>query len=126
MSEPTPIGRAKAIIRANPREYAAYRLGRERGFVDGYAQGWQDSPEGDPEAYDDSADKAAAYLLLAESALDDATLLARAQALGSLAATVATCDRELRAESSLHVRADIEAQREAAMVALRRLWGERC
>lgn len=118
MAEPTPIERAEALIRANPREQAAYELGRDLGFVDGYAQGWQDSPEGDPEAYDDSASKAAAYLLLAE--VESGTILPRAR---DIAARVAELDRLDAAHPGVWSQEDVRVERERLLGEIGRALG---
>lgn len=65
-----PVDRARVLIRANPREYAAYCLGREGGWVDAH----------DGDCPDHTADKAAAYLLLADVTPDPAKPYTRADA----------------------------------------------
>lgn len=62
MSEPTPIDRAEALIRANPREYAAYKVGAEREAFN--------SRDIEPTRL---VNASAAYLLLAETPPTDPT-----------------------------------------------------
>ena len=109
---PDPLTRAEALIRANPRERAAYQLGAYAALeANGFSR-----PVGKA---------AAAYLLLADVAIDDATLLARARAAGNTAQAIAALDHALSKEMNLQVRADIEARRATALAELRRVWGER-
>lgn len=103
-----PLTRAEVLIRANPRERAAYELG--------YAQGWQDSPGEDDEAYDDSASKAAAYLLLAD--VESGNILPRAR---DIAARVADLNALDRAHPGLASQEQVREERERLIAEIGRL-----
>ena len=110
MAEPTPTERAEALISANPRELAAYELGRADG-IDGYCM--------TPRAARAVEDKAAAYLLLADVAPDPTTLLRLADEMAGHARTYRAAIAALGFADVPMERAEHEGRRDRALAGMR-------
>ena len=110
MNEPTPIERAEALIRANPRERAAYEFGRAEGY---------DSARMTNQSARACGDAAAAYLLLADVAPDPTTLLHLADALADHARTYRAAIAALGFADVPMERAEHEARRDRALAGMR-------
>jgi hypothetical protein len=111
-----PITRAEALIRANPRERAAYEFGR----ADGY-----DSARMTNQSARACGDAAATYLLLAEVEPDPTTLLPRLRHLSTLLAQYDAATTALGYAVSLQDIGEHTAARDAAWAEIVRVWGER-
>lgn len=110
MSERTPIERADALIQANPLQRAARSLGFEEGWVTAM----------DGNCRDNTPDKAAAYLLLAEAAPDPTTLLPRAR---DIAARVTDLNRLDESHPGLWSQEQVREERERLLGGIGRLMG---
>lgn len=109
-----PLTRAAALIRANPRERAAYEFGRQ---VEAYNRS--------DIAPDRLVRAAAAYLLLAETPPDPATILPRLRQLVTLVQRHDAADRALSYAVGMTDVGDHTAARDAAWAEIVRVWGER-
>lgn len=111
MAEPTPTERAEALIRANPRERAAYEYGR--------AQAVSESSTATIVTRSIAANRAAAYLLLADVAPDDTTLLRLADEMAGLARTYRAAIAALGHADIEMERVEHEGRRDRALAGMR-------
>lgn len=100
MAEPTPIERAEALIRANPRDRAVYE----------FALAFTERRE---------QDAAAAYLLLADVAPDPTTLLRLADEMADLARTYRAAIAALGFADIKMEQAEHEGRRDRALAGMR-------
>ena len=110
MAEPTPIERAEALIRANPRERAAYEFGRAEGY---------DSARMTNQSARACGDAAATYLLLADVAPDPTTLLRLADELTDHARTYRAAIAALGFADIEMERVEHEGRRDRALAGMR-------